>query len=205
MNEQKGGKRRRGAVLEEAILHAAWEELSQVGYSHLTMESVATRAGTNKAVLYRRWNNKSELVIAAIHKYLPKSPNEIPNTGNLRDDLYAYLHGIAGPSQSIGAQTIRGLMMEPLIWNTTIASAISSMPRVMQSGSENRVTAAIRAILENAELRGEVCLERLTPRVISLPWSLIGFELITRQEISDTAIAEIVDDVFLPLVRLSNL
>jgi AcrR family transcriptional regulator len=205
MDEQKKSTRRRGEILEEAILLAAWEELSKIGYNHLTMESVATRAGTNKAVLYRRWDNKSELVIAAVRKYLPKFPNEIPNTGNLRDDVYAYLHGIAGPLQSIGAQTIRGLMMEPLVWNTTIASIISSMPRAIQSRSENKVTVAMRAILKNAELRGEVRLEKLTPRIISLPWELLRSEMIIRQEVSDTTMVEIIDDIFLPLVQLSNL
>lgn len=202
MDEQKSGTRRRGEVLEEAILHAAWEELSQIGYHHLTMESVATRAETNKAVLYRRWSNKSELVIAAVRKYLPKFPKEVPNTGNLRDDVYTYLQKIAKPIQSIGAQTIRGLMMEPLVWNTTIAPILSSMPRVIRPGSENKVTAAMRAILKNAELRGEVRLKKLTPRIISLPWELLRNEIITRQEVSDAAIAEIVDDIFLPLIHL---
>lgn len=204
MDEQKKGTRRRGEILEEAILHAAWEELSKIGYNHLTMESVATRAGTNKAVLYRRWDNKSELVMAAVRKYLPKFSNEIPNTGNLREDVYAYLYGIAGPIQSIGAQTIRGLMMEPLIWNTTIASIISSMPRMNQLRSENKVTAAMRAILKNAELRGEVRLEKLTPRIIALPWELLRSEVIMNQEVSDTTIAEIIDDIFLPLVHAAS-
>ena len=202
MDEQKSGTRRRGEVLEEAILHAAWEELSQIGYHHLTMESVATRAGTNKAVLYRRWSNKSELVIAAVRKYLPKFPKEVPNTGNLRDDVYTYLQEIAKPIKSIGAQTIRELMMEPLVWNTTIAPILSSMPRAIRPGSENKITAAMRAILKNAELRGEVRLEKLTPRIISLPWELLRNEIITRQEVSDATIAEIVDDIFLPLIHI---
>lgn len=108
MNEK--GTRRRGEALEEAILHAAWEELSETGYTNMTMESVATRAGTNKSVLYRRWADKSELVIAAIHKNLPKITKEIPDTGNLRDDVYAYLHARVEPLKTIGVETIRGLL-----------------------------------------------------------------------------------------------
>ncbi|WP_326975017.1 hypothetical protein [Caproicibacter sp. BJN0012] len=56
--------------------------------------------------------------------------------------------------------------------------------------------------MKNAELRGEVRLEKLTPRIISLPWDLLRFELIAKQEISDAAITEIVDDIFMPLLRL---
>jgi len=200
MDEQKKSMRRRGEILEEAILHAAWEELYNIGYTHLTMESVATRAGTNKAVLYRRWANKSDLVMAAIHKYLPKIKKEIPNTGNLREDLYAYLLGLAEPLKSLGPQTIKGLMMEPLVLNMII----TSMPHLIKPRSESRVLIAITEILKNAELRGEVCLEKLTARIISLPWDLLRFELVTRQEVSDATIAEIIDDIFLPLVQLNK-
>ena len=62
-------RRRRGPQLEAALLDAAWEELVHVGYASLTMESVAARAHTGIAVLYRRWPNKDQLVLAAIEHY----------------------------------------------------------------------------------------------------------------------------------------
>ena len=195
------GTRRRGEILEEAILHAAWEDLAQTGYTHLTMENIAARAGTNKAVLYRRWANKSELVIAAFHKYLPRFPNEILNTGNLRDDVYAYLHGLAQPLKAIGAQTLRGIMTEQL-GGTLFRHLIESLPQLSQRRSESKMMAAMTAILKNAELRGEVNVEKLTPRIIFLPFELLQNEIITRLEpISDETIAEIVDDIFLPLIQ----
>ena len=40
--------------LNAAILDAAWAELQDVGYPGLTMERVASRAGTSKPVIYRR-------------------------------------------------------------------------------------------------------------------------------------------------------
>jgi AcrR family transcriptional regulator len=197
MDERKKTTRRRGEILEEAILNAAWEELSATGYTDMTMESVATRAGTNKAVLYRRWENKSALVIAAIHKHLPKITDGIPNTGNLRDDVYAYLHARVEPLKTIGAKTIRGIIMEPVVWQRLTAS----MPQIIERRSESRLTAAMPEILKNAELRGEISLEKLSPRIISLPLDLLQYELITKLEpLSDEAIAEIVDDIFIPLV-----
>ena len=201
MDEQKKGTRRRGEVLEEAILLAAWEELAETDYTHLTMESIAARAGTNKAVLYRRWANKSALVIAALHKHMPRITADVPNTGNLRDDVFAFLNGLAQPIMSIGAQTIRGLMMDPMVRNT-IATA---MPQIARSRSEgkDKLTLGMAAILENAELRGEICLEKLSRRIATLPLDLLQFEVITRQGLSDTAITEIVDDIFLPLIQIS--
>ncbi|WP_416318319.1 TetR/AcrR family transcriptional regulator C-terminal ligand-binding domain-containing protein [Thermoanaerobacterium saccharolyticum] len=165
------------------------------------MESVAMRARTNKAVLYRRWNNKTELVMAALRKHLPKIKNDIPNTGDLRSDLYAYLHGLMEPLKLIGTQTIRGLLMEPMVWRIII----SSMPQVIEKRSENKLMTGMMEILKNAELRGEIKLEKLTPRIISLPWAIIQYEVITKLEpISDEAIAEIVDDIFIPLLRATQ-
>lgn len=201
MDERKKGTRRRGEVLEEAILYAAWEELSETGYTNLTMESVATRAGTNKAVLYRRWDNKTELVIAAIQKNMPKISNEIPNTGDLRCDVYAYLHGLMEPLKLIGAQTIRGLIMEPVVWRNLFAS----LPQMIERRAESKLTAAMSAILKNAELRGDVCLEKLSPRIVSLPVGLLQNEIITKLEpVSDKIIAEIVDDIFMPLIHAAQ-
>jgi len=54
--------RRRGEQLESELLDAAWAELVHAGYANLTMESVAARARTGIAVLYRRWANKEQLV-----------------------------------------------------------------------------------------------------------------------------------------------
>lgn len=197
MDEQKKGTRRHGEILEEAILLAAWEELAETGYTHLTMENVAAWAETNKAVLYRRWDNKSELMMAALRKYLPRITNEMPNTGDLRSNVVSYLHARVEPINTIGAQTIWGLMMEPRVWRT----AIAAMPPIIQRRSDNKMM----AILKNAELRGEVRLEGLSPRVISLPLDLLQYEIIAKQgPVSDATIAEIVDDIFLPLVHATR-
>ena len=202
MDEQKKGTRRRGEILEEAILLAAWEELAETGYTRLTMENVAARAGTNKAVLYRRWKNKSELVMTALKKYLPKITDEIPDTGDLRSDVYTYLHARVEPLKTIGAQTIRGLMMDPWVWRNVMAA----MPQIVQKRSENKLAAAMKAIMKNAELRGEVCIEKLPPRIITLPIDLLQYEVITKQgPVSDATIAEIVDNIFMPIIHASQI
>jgi len=197
MDKQKKGTRRRGAILEEAILNAAMDELSEIGYQNLTMENVAARARTNKAVLYRRWPNKSKLVIAALHKFIPHIPHEVPNTGDLRNDVYTYLRRLVEPLKKIGTSTIRSLMAEQLT-----AGFLASVPQIIRTGPEDILTAPMVEILKNAELRGEVKIEKLNIRVISLPVDLVRYELLARLEaISDEVIAEIVDDIFLPLIH----
>ena len=87
--------RRRGEELENALLDAAWEELATAGFASLTMESVAARAKTGVAVLYRRWPNKGDLVLAAIEHYRRTHAVETPDTGTLRGDLLALLGGFS--------------------------------------------------------------------------------------------------------------
>lgn len=195
------GTRRRGKILEDAMLEAAWEELREVGYNRLTMEGVAIRAKTNKAVVYRRWANKPILVSAVLRKFLPPLyPKEVPNTGDLRNDVFSFLQGIAKPLQTIGAETIHGLVVEYLD-----KDKIAAIPQIMHPKTESKLTTAMKTILKNAEMRGEVKLEKISPRVISLPVDLLRYELLTTHEpISDKIISEIVDDIFMPLVQHSQ-
>jgi len=197
-DEHSAETRRRGELLEDAILEAAWDELSEVGYAHLTMNTVATRAKTNKSVLYRRWSSKSKLVLAVIHKHVHNTTMVVPDTGDLRNDVLILLMGIAKPLQIIGAETLHGLMVEHLDKNL-----ISSLPQMMHPGTEYESTTAMKTILKNAELRGEINLRKISPRIISLPMDLIRYEvLITHEPISDRTLNEIIDNIFLPLIHL---
>ena len=49
-----------------AILEAALDELAEVGYGALTIESVAKRAGASKATIYRYWGGKLDLFADAV-------------------------------------------------------------------------------------------------------------------------------------------
>lgn len=61
---------------------------------------------------------------------------------------------------------------------------------------------AMATILQAAAARGEVRLDRIAPRVASLPTDLARHELLFRRTaVPDDVLTEIVDDVFLPLVQ----
>ncbi|PWR71739.1 TetR/AcrR family transcriptional regulator [Methanospirillum lacunae] len=194
--EVQRGTRRRGTVLEDAILLAAWEELFTVGYGHLTMEGIATRVQTNKAVLYRRWPNKGRLIMAAMKKFLPESHKEVPDSGDLRTDVLILLRSVAEPLQIIGAETIHGLLVDLLD-----KEKISSIPSMLQTRGNSRINIAMKIILQHAQDRGDIHLEKITPRIISLPMDLMILEVFTRHEpLSEATLNEIVDEIFLPLV-----
>lgn len=48
--EVKKQSRRRGRVLEQAILDAAWAELSECGWDEFTIDGVAVRSGIAKEI-----------------------------------------------------------------------------------------------------------------------------------------------------------
>ncbi|QQE80468.1 TetR/AcrR family transcriptional regulator [Alicyclobacillus sp. SO9] len=191
MNKADEGQvptRRRGEELEAAIIRAAWDELMEVGFQSLTIERIADRARTSKPVIYRRWPNREELVLAAIQKNLPP-PDELPNTGNLRDDVISLLSRANEMLRQIGPETIHGLM--------------SVLPGTPFSELLNfRRTNAMPTVLNRAIERGEIQRGKITPRISRLPVDLIRHEmLITYEPVSLATIEEIVDEIFLPLVR----
>lgn len=60
-------------------------------------------------------------------------------------------------------------------------------------------------ILEHAIARGEIDPGRLSPRIASLPVDLVRHDLImTQAPVPDDTLVEIVDKIFLPLVRASE-
>src|ERR1700743_3076914 len=95
VQRERPRQRGRGGELGAALLEAAWEELVTAGFARLTMESVAARARTGVAVLYRRWPHKDDLVLDAINHYGRTHPMEIPDTGSLRDDMIVLLGGFS--------------------------------------------------------------------------------------------------------------
>ena len=76
--------RPRSEEAHRAILDATLELLVEVGFSAMTVEGVASRAGVGKATIYRRWASKLPLVVEAFGQ-LPGF--EEVDTGNLAEDL----------------------------------------------------------------------------------------------------------------------
>ena len=81
--------RPRNPEADRAILQATIELLSEVGYSAMSIQGVAARAGVAKTTIYRRFDSKLELVLNAMNRSL--AIDEIPDTGSLGGDLRAML------------------------------------------------------------------------------------------------------------------
>ncbi|NKZ11953.1 TetR/AcrR family transcriptional regulator [Mycolicibacterium septicum DSM 44393] len=85
----------RGMEREQAVLAATAELLVERGYQALTIDAVAARAGASKATIYRRWPNKAQLVRATLDAADAARNASVPDTGELRSDLFAVMDAIA--------------------------------------------------------------------------------------------------------------
>ncbi len=89
MTTQATSKAQRGRPrdprIQQSILQATREILDEVGYSRLTIEGVAARAGAGKATVYRWWSTKGELVLEAVADHI--AIGVVSDTGDTRGDL----------------------------------------------------------------------------------------------------------------------
>jgi AcrR family transcriptional regulator len=186
--------RRRGNALEQAILSAATDELLESGYAGLTMDRVAQRAGTNKNAIYRRWPSRAALGVAA-YRQLSVGDQPLPDTGALRDDALELLRR-ANRTWSSPAGTIRRSLLAGVADDPELLALIQE--RANDAGSALWLTVVGRAVA-----RGEVQPEALHPRVATVAVVLLRNEYVTRgmATVSDDILVEIIDDVYLPLLR----
>ncbi|WP_423923813.1 TetR/AcrR family transcriptional regulator [Frigoribacterium sp. 2-23] len=186
--------RRRGAELDEALLDAAWAELEQVGYQSFGYDGVAARAGTSKPVLYRRWPAKVDLVLAALQHGGLFTRRELADTGALRDDILATLRDFnAARSGFIAAISV---YMAGIYADSGLSPA-ELRTRLLVGSSDIG-----RRLLERAAERGEIPVRDWPSGLANLPADLVRHDLVmTLKPIPEARILEIVDDLWLPLVR----
>jgi AcrR family transcriptional regulator len=189
----RSGGRRLDASRDAAIASAVIEVLGRSGYSGLTMDAVAMVAGVGKATIYRRWSSKAELLLGVLD--VAGAPVlEVPDTGELREDLIAVLTELVELFGGPSGRAIRSLL-----------GAVIDDP-VLQEGCRRLPLANWDAVWETvvarAVERGEVPVDagrsiaaEVGPAVLALRW------LVTGRPLDDSVVTELVDRVVLPLVQ----
>ena len=79
---------RRNQRSRQAILSATADLLGEVGYSKLTVEAIAARAGVGKQTIYRWWPDKGAVVLDAYLALVGAEQDlTVPDSGDLEADL----------------------------------------------------------------------------------------------------------------------
>ncbi|OKH98082.1 TetR family transcriptional regulator [Streptomyces sp. CB02923] len=187
-------ERRRGAALEKALLDAAWEELTDHGYARFTMDAVVRRAGTSPPVLYRRWSDRDALIRAAIVHVLREHRLDTPDTGSLREDVLTLMREI----NATRVQLVTVMNVHLAGCHRETGTSPGDLRDPLVTGRKE----ALDVLYDRAVERGEIKPELLTERIKSLPFDLLRHEiLVTFAPAPDRVLEEIVDTVFLPLMR----
>jgi AcrR family transcriptional regulator len=190
------GMRRPGgrtARVRAAAIAATLSELADVGYSGLSLESVAKRAGVGKTTLYRRWGTREELVLEAMLERASEHIS-VPDTGSLRDDLLELARTAAANAAS----------PEIAAMARAVAAESPHDPRLAAANSRfwSERLALDGAIIERAIERGEVEHGTDPGRVIESVLGPIHLRLLlTGQAVDRSFLEAIVDTVIHGIAR----
>lgn len=164
--------RPRNADADTAILDAALELLIERGAGAASIEQVARRAGVTRATVYRRFPDKTQLLIAAVESAYGNPP-PTPEIRDLEHLLTGWAAALADPLQ-------RGLLRR-------LYGAFDDYPEIadayeMQFGS--RRSDARRAVLERARDNGELPPDTDPAILLDVLTGAVWQHLVTRPDTS---------------------
>lgn len=181
--------RRRDESKDELILQAARELLMERGYTGMTMDAVAERAGAGKATVYRRWPSKTDLTVDSVLCSKQLTIDEVPDTGSLRDDLLSIF---TMASRMKNDELMTGLL-----------TAIRDEPEVRSVFHEAFVAGRVRLarqVLERAHQRGDTAPGVDLDMVAAVGPAMVHYHKVVTHQPMDAAFAErLVDTVIEPL------
>jgi AcrR family transcriptional regulator len=117
-NERKPNPARRSERSRQAILDAARDLISEVGYAKVSIEAIAARAGVGKQTIYRWWPSKGAVIFdsfLALSQDAGQDGMALPDTGDLRADLRLVMRatvaefadpGFEAPIRALNAEII---------------------------------------------------------------------------------------------------
>ena len=160
-----GRGRPRSQEAHRAILEAVVELLGEHGLKGLTIEAVAARAGVGKTTIYRRWDNKNELVVEAMGQLRPPA-GALPDTGSLLGDINAM---VAIQRQRLEASQLPRIIPrvlgeaseDPELHAAIVARAVLPIREML--------TQIVRQAIDRGELRDDLDVEAMVDILHSLP------------------------------------
>jgi AcrR family transcriptional regulator len=187
------GPRRRGRALEEAIYHAALEELAEHGFDGLSIERIAHRAGTGKSAIYRRWATRLDLVVATLADAFP-APGPAATTGDLRNDLLVFHRRMA--------EALGGTLGAALRANIGQQRQHPELAAALQERILAPMHRVLGELLAAGAERGDVRPGALTPECIEAGPALVRQHFIeTGEPPSDEDVRLLVDNILIPMLR----
>ncbi|EIZ78318.1 Transcriptional regulator protein [Novosphingobium sp. Rr 2-17] len=177
--------------LDRAILDAALESLSDVGFEALSIAAVARGAQTTPPAIYRRFTDKTKLVLAALEHDLAAISDTDADHGSLQADLRALILSIF---EALSPRRTRVLA------SLTLQARANPEPLEFLSRTIHRLGSRYwGTIIGRAVTRGELAHNEIPEVIGRIPGALaIHFALLQDSPRDDGAITELIEAVMLP-------
>ena len=135
----------RSEAARQAILQAAVEMLAERGYDHLAIEGIASRAGVGKQTIYRWWKSKSAIIAEALLEGMILADRlEVPDTGDVRRDLTAWLRAVGDVLLSPQGESLARSLIAAATDNADVGQRLRDVIAGSGSGAvSTRLTAAL--------------------------------------------------------------
>jgi AcrR family transcriptional regulator len=178
--------RRRGAERTRELLEVTLAMADEFGYSGLSIEAIARRAGVGKHTIYRRWPSLHELLLDAL-EYVWVSDFDYRTTGGIREDLREQFirssNGLKNPPLGpICRAVIAAAQSDEQLRETIHARFLATV--------ESRTLARVRLAQDRGELRSDVDLE---PTIDVLAGSLYYRFVLTTRPVDEGVIDALID------------
>ncbi len=169
--------RPRDPAIRVRVLSVAAAQFTERGYDALTMDGVVAASGVAKRTLYRWWPSKSALVADAIlGGFLGVPHNPVPHTGDIWDDLRAWLSEVSA--------AMRGPYGEVLRASTAISATEPALGAELAQAFGRPALIDIRARLAEAVHDGQISDSADLDATIDLLMAIIVFVGATREDVA---------------------
>lgn len=187
--------RERDHSRDAVILEATLDVLAEVGYEGTTVDIVAARAQAARATVYRRWATKADLVLDAVARLGPDEIDlaQLPDTGSLRDDLFAASQPETTPDQWRRVRIISGLH--------TAAAREPRIAAVLTGGGVQPWIEVNRILIRRAVDRGEYGPVEVDALAQVIPLMCTARVAVQQLPITPDYAAALIDSVLLPALR----
>ncbi|XVS63165.1 TetR/AcrR family transcriptional regulator [Actinosynnema sp. CA-299493] len=178
MTSRPGG---RSARVREAVLRAVHAELAEHGYTGLTVENVAERAGVHKTTVYRRWGTV-DVLVADVLDHTRETGWPVPDTGTVEGDLIAVATEVADAFADPGRLPVPVAIVAAALQSTRALDAKRAFYAARQTEAAEVVTRAVE--------RGELPPQTDPVELVRLTCAPLYYRIFITGEPVDHATAE---------------
>jgi AcrR family transcriptional regulator len=171
---------------KEAVLETTYELLMEGGLAGVSVDEVSRRSGVAKTTIYRHWPARTALLLDACSRIAPKF--NIPNTGNLKDDLAELASSIA--------KLLRSKNFSSVLPSVIDAAERDDQVAAVHSRIHAEHMAPLYVVIERARQRGELPRNSLAAEIVAaVVGPLFYRRWFSREPLDDRFVRAIVDRV----------